>query len=580
MGFFTFIGMAMSTFQKTFKFNKYISKELGLYFDTINVKQPTFNLDNIAELMRQAKENGNPYILLTGAGCSKSAGVPLAEKLVREMNDDFDVQLSNLSKEDRSNYNKCMNALTHQERRQLLQDHIRKAKINWAHIGLASLMDKQYVQRVLTFNFDNILMRACGLIGLYPSIYDFTNADVNLQNLIIDPSIIYLHGQSYGFRQLNDENETKNHANNMTNFIAQTLNTSPVIIAGYSGDNDGFFEQIDKHYCGEQRLFWIGYNENIPEHLQEFFKKYKNHAHYIGGHDADDFFVSLMQNLDCLPDFFTSHAQHTIRILDEVIDFPMPNTDDGINIMSDLRQQMVELGKQILSLTAILNNLMMEGKNNEVIELIETQYGQISDEVDITAIDKEIKYMYVWAQINAAKKDWIEIKKKRFYEDNNEAIKSVFKRFESSEILRPKMHEIYLGWGYILSELAYLTNDIDTYNTSIKNFSKVSELDSSVLEHNQSWGTALLMLAELTKDPYYNSQALEKLKIAETIQPTNVYNLACAYVRLGQADKAKNKLVICKENNTLPPKELLLNDSDMRLFYDTPWFEDLIVNLE
>ena len=576
MGFFLFTGIIMSTIKK--QINQSIWKELMLHFDT--VKHPEFSIANIAELMRQAIINGTPYTILTGAGCSKSAGIPLAGGLVEEMNSQFDVQLSNLTEKDRSNYNKCMNALTHQERRQLLQNHIKEANINWAHIGLAALMNKGYTQRVLTFNFDNILMRACGLIGLYPSIYDFTNADVNLQNLIIDPSIIYLHGQSYGFRQLNDENETKNHANSMTNFIAQTLNTSPVIVAGYSGFNDGFFEQINKHYCGEQRLFWIGYEKEVPEHLQNFFKKYKNHAHYIGGQDADDFFISLMQNLDCLPDFFTNNAQHTIRILDEVIDFPMPNTDDGINIMSDLRQQMVELGKQILSFTAILNNLMMEGKNNEVIELIETQYGQISDEVDITAIDEEIKYMYVWAQINAAKKDWIEIKKKRFYEDNNEAIKSVFKRFESSEILRPKMYEIYLGWGYILSELAHLTNDIDTYNTSIKKFSKVSELDSSVLEHNQSWGTALLMLAELTKDPYYNSQALEKLKIAETIQPTNVYNLACAYVRLGQADKAKNKLVICKENNTLPPKELLLNDSDMRLFYDTPWFEDLIVNLE
>ena len=141
--------------------------------------------------MRQAIINGTPYTILTGAGCSKSAGIPLAGGLVEEMNSQFDVQLSNLTEKDRSNYNKCMNALTHQERRQLLQNHIKDANINWAHIGLAALMNKGYTQRVLTFNFDNILMRACGLIGLYPSIYDFTNADVNLQNLIIDPSIIY-----------------------------------------------------------------------------------------------------------------------------------------------------------------------------------------------------------------------------------------------------------------------------------------------------------------------------------------------------------------------------------------------------
>ena len=569
----------MSTFQKKFKLNKYISKELGFHFDAINVKQQTFKLTDIAELVRQAKSNNTPYTILTGAGCSQSAGIPLAGELVKEMNSQFDVQLSNLSEEDRSNYNKCMNALTHQERRQLLQNHIKGANINWALIGLAALMEAGFTQRVLTFNFDNILMRACGLIGLYPSIYDFTNADVNLQNLIIDPSIIYLHGQSYGFRQLNDENETKSHANNMTNFIAQTLNTSPVIVAGYSGFNDGFFEQIDKHYCGEQRLFWIGYEKEVPEHLQNFFKKYKNHAHYIGGHDADDFFISLMQNLHCLPDFFTHHAQHTIKILDEVIEFPVPNTDDGINILSDLRQQMNDLAEQILPLSAILNNFMMEGKNNKVVEHVEEKYGKISKGFD-TTIDEEIKFIYVWAQINAAKEDWIEVKRKRFHEDNDEAIKSIFKRFESSEILKPKMHEVYLCWGYILSELAYITNDIATYQASIEKFSKVSELNPLVVEHSQSWGTNFLMLAKLTENMSYNSQALEKLEISERLYPTNVYNLACAYVRLGQTKKAQSKLLVCKENNTLPPRELLLEDPDMNIFYDTPWFEELISGLE
>lgn len=575
MELFTFIGIVMSTFQKTI--NKYVSKELGFSFNT--VKQPTFNLANIAELVRQAKDNGTPYTILTGAGCSQSAGIPLAGELVSEMNSKFDVQLSNLSEQDKGNYNKCMNALTHQERRQLLQNHIKDANINWAHIGLAALMEAGFTQRVLTFNFDNILMRACGLIGLYPSIYDFTNADVNLQNLINDPSIIYLHGQSYGFRQLNDENETKNHANNMTNFIAQTLNTSPVIVAGYSGFNDGFFEQIDKHYCGEQRLFWIGYEKEIPEHLQNFFKKYKNHAHYIGGQDADDFFVSLMQQLDCLPSFFTQHAQHTIKILDEVIDFPIPNTVSGINILSDLRQQMVELGSQILSLNAILNNFMMEGKYSEVIDCVEKAHGQISDINYFDDVDAETKYMYTLAQINEANRDWLKIKNE-FLDINSNSVKYVFNRFEKLEILNSNMYEVYLSWGYILAELADKTKDVAIYRQSIEKFSNADVINPSTFAINHAWGVNLLMIGNLEENNSYNLQAFEKLKIAEKINPINIYNLACAYIRQGQIDEAKTRLVICKENNTLPSKDLLVNDADMSVFYDTSWFEELIAGLD
>lgn len=538
---------------------------------------PSFSVANIAELMKQAKVNGSPYIMLTGAGCSKSAGIPLAGKLVEEMNSNFSVQLSNLTEEDRKNYNKCMNALTHQERRQLLQDHIKKANINWAHIGLAALMEAGFTQRVLTFNFDNILMRACGLIGLYPAIYDFTNADVNLQNLIIDPSIIYLHGQSYGFRQLNDEHETQNHANNMTNFIAQTLNTSPVIVAGYSGFNDGFFEQIDRHYCGEQRLFWIGYDNEIPEHLQAFFKKYKNHAHYIGGQDADDFFVSLMQHLDCLPRFFTQHAQHTIKILDEVIDFPIPKTDGGINILSDLRQQMNKLGKEILSLTAILHNLMMEGKYGEVIATVEKANNQTS--INNDAGHEETRHIYAWAQVNKANEDWA-LLKNDFQNVDNETINSLFERFERAEDVLFDMYELYTVWGVFLSELASLLTDIQTYENSIKKLSKANEMNPLAFTAHYYWGTNLLMLAELKDDNSYNSEALEKLLMAENIDPKNVFNLACAYTRLGQFEEAKVKLMICKENNTLPSKERLIHDSDMDALYNDLWFNRFILDLE
>ncbi|WP_201590055.1 SIR2 family protein [Psychrobacter fozii] len=569
----------MSTFQKKIKFNKYISKKLGFDFDTISVKQSTFKLADIAELVRQAKNNDTPYTILTGAGCSQSAGIPLAGELVSEMNSKFGVQLSNLSEGDRGNYNKCMNALTHQERRQLLQNHIKDANINWAHIGLAALMDNGYTQRVLTFNFDNILMRACGLIGLYPSIYDFTNADVNLQNLIIDPSIIYLHGQSYGFRQLNDENETKSHANNMTNFIAQTLNTSPVIVAGYSGYNDGFFEQIDKHYCGEQRLFWIGYEKEIPEHLRDFFKKYKNHAHYIGGQDADDFFVSLMQNLDCLPDFFTNHAQHTIRILDEVIDFPMPNTDDGINIMSDLRQQMINVGQQALSLIAKVHNLMLEGNYNQVIEDVETSYGDIVANKDFEGMDEEIKFIYSWAKISKAKEDWSELKSKDFEKDDK-LIQSIFENFEKAVLMQPDMYELYLSWGQVLTEIAYQTGESKFYKSSIEKFVKADGINPSTPAVNHLWGASLLMLADLENDNSYNIEALERLKIAEKSLPEHVYNLACAQIRFNNIEEAKNKLTFCKENKTLPPKEIMLSDSDMNAFFGTEWFAKLIGDIE
>ena len=45
-----------------------------------------FNIKDIAKTFKDSKKLGKPIIIFTGAGCSKSAGMPLASELINEMN--------------------------------------------------------------------------------------------------------------------------------------------------------------------------------------------------------------------------------------------------------------------------------------------------------------------------------------------------------------------------------------------------------------------------------------------------------------------------------------------------------------
>lgn len=54
-----------------------------------------------------------------------------------------------------------MNELALSERRDLIARYVDTAKINWAHICIAQLMKYGYVDRVLTTNFDSLIVRAC-----------------------------------------------------------------------------------------------------------------------------------------------------------------------------------------------------------------------------------------------------------------------------------------------------------------------------------------------------------------------------------------------------------------------------------
>ena len=267
----------------------------------------SFNVQEVAQLLKQAKENKKPYVFFTGAGCSVKADVPSATGLIQEICEKFPIQVKNLDPEkDKYNYGKYMSALDKDERRRLLKPHIiDNKKINWAHVALACLMQSGYIERVLTFNFDSILSRACNMLGLHPSIYDFATANPHLYHLINDPSIVHLHGQGTGFVQLNTKDETEKHTAKLGEFIAATLNSNPSLFIGYSGNADAFFPLLEEKYSEQHRLIWTGTKTNIDniesDSVKNFLKKNNNLTHYIGNIYADDFLIQLAKELECFP---------------------------------------------------------------------------------------------------------------------------------------------------------------------------------------------------------------------------------------------------------------------------------------
>ena len=53
----------------------------------------SFNVQEVAQLLKQAKENKKPYVFFTGAGCSVKADVPSATGLIQEICENFQSKL-------------------------------------------------------------------------------------------------------------------------------------------------------------------------------------------------------------------------------------------------------------------------------------------------------------------------------------------------------------------------------------------------------------------------------------------------------------------------------------------------------
>ena len=130
----------------------------------------TANIKIIAEQFRWAKDKGYSIAVLLGAGMSESAGIPLAKGMVEEIKKQFPHLASTCTKETYPGY---MSLLAPAQRRRLIGSFVDIAKINLAHLYLGALVKENYVDRILTTNFDPLVIRSLALFNIYPAVYDF-----------------------------------------------------------------------------------------------------------------------------------------------------------------------------------------------------------------------------------------------------------------------------------------------------------------------------------------------------------------------------------------------------------------------
>ena len=344
-------------------------------------------ITQLAKSLREAKGRKQPFALLTGAGCSKAAGIPLATELVTEINQKYAHEIQGLSEAEKQDYGQCMGKLPLNRRRELLDPYLREIKLNWAHIAIASLISTGYVQRVLTVNFDNVLARACGLCGIYPATYDYATGATPLTGHIIPPSIIHLHGQGYGARLINDRSETAEHTRLIVPLLRQTLADFPLLVVGYSGLCDPIFTTLEENYGGQETLHWCSYANEPEPHLEPLIKKAQ--VHHYGGVDSDTFLVHLAQLLECFPPtVFKTPVEHLRHEIKNVVPFPLRDRDGEVDVLSEMQTRLdhyEQFEEKVQDKSVLISHhllaQLLEGKTKEMITAYENGEIPLTDDI-------------------------------------------------------------------------------------------------------------------------------------------------------------------------------------------------------
>lgn len=584
----------------------------------------TRKIEDIEEALRHAR---GECVVLIGAGCSKSAGIPLAGALIREVERNYGAAFARVPEPDRRNYNKVMAALTTNQRRGLLDPHIDAARVNWAHLALAQLFATGKVDRVLTVNFDPLLVRACAMAGLFPAIYDLATTERFREAHIAPRSLFYLNGQHTGFVTLNTEDELRRHHQRLRDIVHNTGTRRTWIVVGYSGDADPLLDVLAEREIFEGGLYWVGHDATPSPALEKKLLGAGKDAFYLGGQDADRFFTELAQRLRCFPpDLLARPFSHVETLVTTHIDF---------STGGDAGRQHEETLKRLI---AKANAAMPEWERDADVNawLLAGEYQRVLDwYAGLSTPSDEDRSFAARAYVGQGYRNATDAAK--YAEGDLPAARRLWaaaaERYTQALAIKPDMHEAANNWGNALAAEAESTapsdlpRALELWDAAIERYIQALQIKPDKQNTASNWGNALAAearaiaptdLAEarrlwataaqryaqalaikpdmheaannwcgtLTSQYHFlRSTAPEDAKQlldqaeqlalrAESIRPgAATYNLACVRSLKGDLPAALEALRTAHTAGTLPSADHLRADPDLAPLRDAPAFQ-------
>ena len=503
-------------------------------------------LDHVFETVRNANSRGRGVSLLIGAGCSVTAGIPLASGFVKEIERQFPTKYG-LAAEPRT-YPGCMGQILPDERHALIAQFVDPAKINWPHLCIALLIQHGYVDRVLTTNFDPLVVRACALVNEFPAVYDFAASQYFRAADIPGKAIFYLHGQRGGFVLLNTAEECEEHSERMQPVFADAGSGRVWIVVGYSGENDPVFDHLARVPRFDTGLYWVGYKDNPPgKDVREQLLEKGKYAYFVPGYDADSFFGDLCRRLGIFPpDFLSRPFTHLDKCFGYIADYSLSRQeatgDLCRGVKSLIARAIAELepkdeeaaGSSDPGVAEAFNlveaeQLFLLGEYDRVIALGE-RYGP--------SMPDELADLVAWAYISLgnALGERAKLAKR---EEALELLGEAEGKYRQALVIKPDDSGAHDNWAAVL-----------------------------LVEFGFRGGTeaesVLLRAQELATK-------------ADNLEPgQGAYNLACVRALLGDESGCRQWLEKARDHGKLPMRGLLMQDTDLDSVRDTDWFQEIL----
>lgn len=322
-------------------------------------------------------------VFLIGAGCSASAGIPLAAGVARKAvlrlaktynvsdaadpiealealveQDKFPPEFKPVGKTAKwgelysyifSEHMKHPN-----EQRDLISSLVgdREYALNWAHACLGALVEKRFVHTILTTNFDQLALQGVIRTGIVPVVADGLESLTRISPTPKRPQVVHLHGSMHTYELRNSYaalRETESDRGLQVMMMGLLKEASVLIILGYAGGEEGVMTLLQYAAKALPRMvvYWIAFEDDfdlLSPRAKDLLNSGEN-KFFMLGQRADDFFNKLVGELGIgAPDWI----RHPLDVLlkQAEISFDEPLSSDVARLAQAYKKRISAAAKQ------------------------------------------------------------------------------------------------------------------------------------------------------------------------------------------------------------------------------------------
>ncbi len=592
------------------------------------------NVKAIAQNLKFNQESDVKCAIIIGAGVSVTAGIPAADGIMKEIKKKFAVEVN---RNNCKTYQDYMKVLTPDQRKKLIEKFVSKSGVNQAHLYLGALVEAGYVDRILTTNFDPLVIRSLALYNQFPAVYDFAVSKKYISGKAASLSVFHLNGQIDGFVQLNTDDQFASHTDMLKEVFSDVARNRCWIVVGYSGENDPVFEALEKVDMHQHKFYWVSYSDKDPKaHLLKKIlnPKENEYGYYLKGYSADDFFLELAKELKLnMPKIIDKPFSYLKQVVATIksssidgrsvertketkgwIDAAIKGFEDGegfeqIEVARKEKIQMdtlvqkirdIWINEQYEKVDKIADEIMISGNEEAKKYLAYAFYNWGNVLVDLAAMEKGKKSEVLYQQAIEKYQKSIEIKQDdmTFYNLGNaladladmekgkksEALyKQAGEKYRKAIEIKPDKDQAFYNWGNVLSNLAAMEKGEKSealYKQAIEKYLKSIEImpDDRI---SYKLGLTLVNLARTKEGADMKKMLKEALikfkKLESTEEGKYSYDISCSYSLLDNKEKALKWLERSLRLKATPDKKHILGDADLDNIKKTKEFKNLLV---